>query len=242
VKWPEDFPDEAQRGKTKPVRVELTRGEAKSLPALDDAFARELGDFDSSTRCARRCAGPRAARGARGRCGGARSSCSSRSSRPTRSTVPPSWVAQLVQATPRRTRSRRRSARFAQEFGPMAERQVRRDLIIETIAEREGWWRPKRRRRQGRRDGREARRSTRASCTRAAEGRAAPELERSITEERCSREYLLERTEQRRSRVASVGFAPRPRRTTHHADDLSRRTSSSGPAAASAPTTSSRGC
>jgi trigger factor len=29
-------------------------------------------------------------------------------------------------------------ARFAQEFRPVAERQVRRDLIIDTIAEREG--------------------------------------------------------------------------------------------------------
>ena len=47
VRWPDDFPDEAQRGKTKPVRVTLLDVKRKSLPALDDAFAREVGDFDS---------------------------------------------------------------------------------------------------------------------------------------------------------------------------------------------------
>src|SRR5687768_3661432 len=47
VKWPDDFPDEAQRGKTKPVRVSLQEVKRKSLPALDDTFAREVGDFDS---------------------------------------------------------------------------------------------------------------------------------------------------------------------------------------------------
>src|SRR5664279_3060667 len=43
VKWPEDFPDEAERGKTKKVRVSLTDVKRKSLPDLDDAFAREVG-------------------------------------------------------------------------------------------------------------------------------------------------------------------------------------------------------
>ena len=47
VKWPDDFPDEAQRGSTKQVRVTVKDVKRKSLPALDDAFAREVGDFDS---------------------------------------------------------------------------------------------------------------------------------------------------------------------------------------------------
>ena len=45
VKWPEDFPDEAQRGKSKPVRATLTEVKRKALPALDDALAAEMGDF-----------------------------------------------------------------------------------------------------------------------------------------------------------------------------------------------------
>src|SRR3954462_5521405 len=47
VKWPDDFPDEAQRGQTKNVRVTLQEVKRKVSPALDDAFAREVGDFDS---------------------------------------------------------------------------------------------------------------------------------------------------------------------------------------------------
>ena len=47
VKWPEDFPDEAQRGQTKAVRVTLRDVKRRALPPLDDAFAREVGDFES---------------------------------------------------------------------------------------------------------------------------------------------------------------------------------------------------
>src|SRR5919201_6103073 len=47
VRWPDDFPDEAQRGKTKMVRVSVSDVKRKSLPEADDAFAREVGDFDS---------------------------------------------------------------------------------------------------------------------------------------------------------------------------------------------------
>ena len=39
VTWPEDFPDEAQRGKTKTVQVQLRDVKRKSVPALDDALA-----------------------------------------------------------------------------------------------------------------------------------------------------------------------------------------------------------
>src|SRR5947199_3429406 len=45
VKWPDDFPDEAQRGKSKNVRLPLQDVKRKELPALDDAVARELSDF-----------------------------------------------------------------------------------------------------------------------------------------------------------------------------------------------------
>src|SRR5437764_6362273 len=47
VKWPDDFPDEAERGQTKTVRVTLKDLKRKTSPDLDDALAREVGDFDS---------------------------------------------------------------------------------------------------------------------------------------------------------------------------------------------------
>lgn len=47
VRWPDDFPDESQRGVTKNARVTLKDVKRKSMPAMDDAFAREIGDFDT---------------------------------------------------------------------------------------------------------------------------------------------------------------------------------------------------
>src|SRR6202008_508373 len=47
VKWPEGFPDETQRGLTKAVRITLKEVKRKAAPPLDDALAREVGDFES---------------------------------------------------------------------------------------------------------------------------------------------------------------------------------------------------
>ena len=47
VKFPADFPEEAKRGQSREVRITLTEVKRQELPALDDAFAREVGDFDS---------------------------------------------------------------------------------------------------------------------------------------------------------------------------------------------------
>jgi trigger factor len=138
VKWPEDFPDEAQRGKTKPVRVTLREVKRKSLPALDDAFAREVGDFDSRdalttavredlTKSTEREADAEARQKLLDDIGGANPF-----------EIPPSWVQRLVDAygqayqIPDEDRPR-----FESEFRPVAESQVRRELIIETLAERE---------------------------------------------------------------------------------------------------------
>jgi trigger factor len=53
--------------------------------------------------------------------------------------VPPSWVNQLIDGYMKMYRvPDDERDRFAGEFRPVAERQVRRDLIIETLAEREG--------------------------------------------------------------------------------------------------------
>jgi trigger factor len=138
VKWPDDFPDEAQRSKTKTVRVTVQDVKRKTLPELDDAFAREVGDFDSVDALTK----------------AVREDLETNVKRETDSEVrqrllddiiganqfdvPPSWVNQLVDAyanayqVPEGERER-----FATEFRPVAERQVRRDLVVDTVAERE---------------------------------------------------------------------------------------------------------
>jgi trigger factor len=47
VRFPEDHPDESRRGQSRQVRVTLHEVKRQELPPLDDAFAREMGDFDN---------------------------------------------------------------------------------------------------------------------------------------------------------------------------------------------------
>ncbi|MEO7987432.1 MAG: trigger factor [Gemmatimonadales bacterium] len=46
VKFPDDHPDESRRGQVRRVRVTLHDVKRQELPPLDDAFAREVGDFE----------------------------------------------------------------------------------------------------------------------------------------------------------------------------------------------------
>jgi trigger factor len=138
VKWPDDFPDESQRGQTKTVKVRLQDVKRKAAPDLDDAFAREVGDFDSIAALET----------------AVRSDLEEHANRDVEAEVrqrlvdeiiganpfdvPPSWVRQFAEnyAEAYQVPAEERE-RFANEFKSMAERQIRRDLVIETIAERE---------------------------------------------------------------------------------------------------------
>ena len=138
VRWPEDFPDEAQRGKTKSVRITVNEVKRKSAPPLDDALAREVGDFESLD------ALRTAVRADLERHAGHEIEANVRQQlidqiiSANAFDVPKSWVQQFVQnyaeayQVPEDQREQ-----FAGEFRAMAERQIRRDLVIETIAEKE---------------------------------------------------------------------------------------------------------
>ncbi len=139
VRWPDDFPDESQRGKSKPVRVELLDVKRKSLPALDDAFAREVGDFeslDALTSTVRKDLEEHASREADA---SVRQQLIDQIAAANPFDIPPSWVSRLIDGyaqayqVPEEEREK-----FRGEFRPIAERQVRRDLIIDTIAQKEG--------------------------------------------------------------------------------------------------------
>jgi trigger factor len=138
VKWPDDFPDEAQRGKTKTVRVTLKDVKRKEAPALDDAFAREMGDFDSLAalretvqkdlvRHAEMEADAEVRRALLEEIIGANPF-----------ELPPSWVNEVIGRYLEAYQVPKEEAeRFGAEFRPVAERTVRRDVIIELLAERE---------------------------------------------------------------------------------------------------------
>jgi len=138
VKWPDDFPDETQRGRTKLARALLKDVKRKSVPPLDDAFARETGDFEDLAALRKtvredlqRHADQDAEAELRGQLLEQILSANAFD-------VPPSWVSQLIDnyaeayQVPEAERPK-----FRTEFRPVAEGQVRRDLVVETLAQRE---------------------------------------------------------------------------------------------------------
>jgi trigger factor len=138
VRWPDDFPDEAQRGKTKTVRAELKEVKRKQVPDLDDAFAREMGDFDSIDALTAAVKTDLEANAVRDADAAVRGLILDDIIGANSFDVPPSWVTQLVkQYAQAYGVPDEEKERFEGEFRATAERQVRRDLVIETIAERE---------------------------------------------------------------------------------------------------------
>jgi trigger factor len=138
VKWPEDFPDEAERGKTKTVKVRLQDVKRKAAPELDDAFAREVGDFDSMDALRTTVREDLEEHGKRDADAEVRQKLLDEIIGANQFDVPPSWVRQFANnyaeayQVPEEEREK-----FATEFRSLAERQIRRDLVIETLAERE---------------------------------------------------------------------------------------------------------
>lgn len=138
VRWPDDFPDESQRGATKLVRVALTDVKRKAMPALDDAFAREVGDFDTVQILRDAVRADMSEHAKREADAEVRGQLIDRIVEANPFDVPKAWVLQLVDGYMKMYGvPEHEKQRFADEFMPMAERQVRRDLIIDTIAERE---------------------------------------------------------------------------------------------------------
>lgn len=138
VRWPDDFPDEEQRGKNKPVKVELLDVKRKAMPALDDAFAREVGDFESLDALMATVRKDLEDHAGREADAGVRQQLVDQIAAANPFDIPPSWVNRLIDGymqayqVPEEERER-----FKTEFRPVAERQVRRDLIIDTIANKE---------------------------------------------------------------------------------------------------------
>jgi len=137
VQWPDDFPDETQRGKSKAVRVTLHDVKRKSAPELDDAFAREVGDFDSLDALKQAVRSDMERHAEREADSLVRHRLLGEIISANPFEVPKSWVRQVMDGyaeayqIPETEREK-----FAAEFLPIAEQQVRRDLVIDTLADR----------------------------------------------------------------------------------------------------------
>ena len=135
VRFPDDFPDESKRGQARTVRITLHEVKRQALPDLTDEFARELGDFDSIAELIR----------------AVREDLELDAARAADADVRRQVIEQIVAANsvpaPRPLVDRvlgafaqayeipeDRAARFAEEFRPIAEAQVRRDLVLDRVA------------------------------------------------------------------------------------------------------------
>lgn len=138
VQWPEDFPDEAQRGQSKNVRVTLQEVKRKSAPALDDAFAREVGDFDGLAALEEAVRADLQEHATRDAEAAVRSSLLDQIAEANPFDVPPSWINRMIDAYMQAYQIPEEQRRqFAGEFNAVAEKQVRRDMLIGALAEQQ---------------------------------------------------------------------------------------------------------
>jgi len=139
VRFPSDFPEEAKRGQPRDIRITLHEVKRQQLPELDDAFAREVGDFESLEALRR----------------AVREDLEKEAEGEADAQLRRDLIDQIVQANrvvaPRPLVERAlavygqaygipedRWPDFAQEFRPVAEAQVRRDLILDWVVEHHG--------------------------------------------------------------------------------------------------------
>jgi trigger factor len=136
VRFPDDFAEEAKRGQTRDIHLILREVKRQELPALDDAFAREMGDFESLDALRK----------------AVTDDLQKEAEREADAKVRAELVQQIVEANhvvaPRPLVERvlgmyaqayevpeDRWEKFAEEFRTIAESQVRRDLVLDHVVE-----------------------------------------------------------------------------------------------------------
>jgi len=138
VRFPDDHPDESKRGQSRKVRISLHEVKRQELPALTDDFAREVGDFETldALRTAIRRDLERDAVAAAD--AGARQELLQQIYAANNVPAPPSLVSRLVQGYMQAYQiPAEQLETFAAEFRPVAEQQVRRELVLDTVVEKE---------------------------------------------------------------------------------------------------------
>lgn len=186
VRFPDDAADESRRGQVRRVRLSLREVKRQELPLLDDAFAREVGEFeglDALQAAVRADLEREAERGADAR---VREDLIGLLAEANNVQAPPSMVERALQAFAYAYGiPEAQYDGFTAQFRPIATRQVQRDLILNAVAEQQGL-----RATEAELDERiaalaAARGASPAEVYRSLEeGKRLPELERSLTEEK----------------------------------------------------------
>jgi trigger factor len=139
VRFPDDHPDESRRGQARRVKVTLHEVKRQELPPLDDAFAREVGDFenlDALRAAVRQDLEREAARDADAQ---VRQSLIAQIVEANRVEAPGSLVHRLMHGYADMYRIPHDQLEgFEQQFHPVAAAQVQRDLVLQAVAESQG--------------------------------------------------------------------------------------------------------
>lgn len=134
VRLPEDHPDEAPRGEVRSVRITLHEVKNKVLPELDDALAREVGDFADLDGLRAAIREDLEADAVRAADAAVRDQLVQAIAEANEVPAPPSLVRRLLAAYAEGYRVPAEQAEgFATSFRPVAEAQVRRELILDAV-------------------------------------------------------------------------------------------------------------
>lgn len=139
VRFPDDFPDESRRGQSRTVRITLHEVKRQELPALDDTFAREVGDFETldALRAALRADLEQEATSQAD--AGVRQELLQQIFAANDVPAPPSLVDRLIKGYMEAySIPAEQFETFGREFRPVAEQQVRRELVLDTVVEAQG--------------------------------------------------------------------------------------------------------
>jgi trigger factor len=139
VRFPDDHPDESKRGQSRKVRITLHEVKRQELPALDDSFAREVGDFDTLAALREALRADLTQEAASQADANLRQELLQQIYGANEVPAPASLVSKLIQGYMQAYQiPAQQTETFAQEFRPVAEQQVRRELVLDTIVEAQG--------------------------------------------------------------------------------------------------------
>ena len=138
IRFPDDHPDENKRGQSRRLRIALHEVKRQELPPLDDSLAREVGDFEDLaglTEALRQDLEASAVREADSRL---REQLITQLGAANNVEAPQAMVARAVAAYAQAYGvPDDQLETFHQEFRPIAEVHVKRDLVMEAVAETE---------------------------------------------------------------------------------------------------------
>ena len=136
IRFPDDHPDEARRGQSRKVKVTLHEVKRQAVPELTDEFAKEQGPFENAEAlkaAVRADLESEAGREAESRL---RGELIDQIAAANNVAVPPSLLHRALHAYAHAYGiPEERHHDFEAEFRPVAESQVRRDLIVESVAD-----------------------------------------------------------------------------------------------------------